>query len=100
MNQTIAVGQSVTFTVRAFGETPLFYQWRRNDVDIPGATSSSYTQGMVTMADNGARFSVRVWNVNGEVTSATATVTVPLLQKGRQKSSKSVPTPRIARPRK
>jgi glucose/arabinose dehydrogenase len=100
MNQTIAVGQPVTFTVRAFGETPLFYQWRRNDVDIPGATSSSYTQGMVTMADNGAHFSVRVWNVNGEATSATATVTVPLLQKGRQKSSKSVPTPRIARPRR
>ena len=38
MSQTISVGQSVTFSVRAFGETPLGYQWRRNDADIPGAT--------------------------------------------------------------
>ena len=99
VSQTIAVGQSVKFTVNASGASPLSYQWRRNDVDIPGATQSSYTLARVTMADNGARFSVRVWNENGGVESAAATVTVSIFQKGRQKSSKSVPTPRLARTR-
>ena len=34
---------SATFTVAASGTPPLAYQWQRNGVDIPGATSSSYT---------------------------------------------------------
>ena len=101
MSQTVSVGQSVTFSVRAFGEAPLAYQWLRNDADIPGATASSYTLPLVTMADNGARFSVRVSSASGAVTSASATVTVQtVVQKGRQKGGGSVMTPRIARPRK
>ena len=42
-SQTVAIGQVVTFTVAASGATPLSYQWQRNDVNIPGATSDTYT---------------------------------------------------------
>src|SRR5262249_25253314 len=38
----VAVGSSVTFTVTASGYAPLFYQWRLNGFNIPGATASSY----------------------------------------------------------
>ena len=101
VSQTVVVGQSVTFIVRAFGEGPLSYQWLRNDADIPGATASSYTLPLVTTADNGARFAVRVSSASGAVTSAAASVTVQtVVQKSRQKGAGSLMTPRIARPRK
>ena len=34
---------NAVFTVTAFGATPFTYQWLRNGVNIPGATSSAYT---------------------------------------------------------
>ena len=75
-NQTVAVGQSATFSVSATGSTPLAYQWQRNGVNIPGATSSSYTTGPVAASDNGAQFRCVVSNAFGSVTSNSATLTV------------------------
>ncbi|MCS7100069.1 MAG: immunoglobulin domain-containing protein [Burkholderiaceae bacterium] len=77
---SVPLGDSASFSVTATGPS-LTYQWRRNGVDIPGATSSSYSIAGVTAADNGARFSVVVRNPYGSVTSAEATLTVgpPLL---------------------
>jgi hypothetical protein len=68
-------GQRASFHVTASGAGPLIYQWRRNDVDIPGATSNWLTIS-ATSAENGATFSVVVRNDSGSVTSATATLTV------------------------
>ena len=42
-NQTVPAGGTATFTVAASGSPPLSYQWQRNGVDIPGATSASYS---------------------------------------------------------
>ena len=39
----VSVWQPATFTVTASGTPPLSYQWYRNLVFIPGATSISYT---------------------------------------------------------
>lgn len=39
---------------------PWRLQWYRNDVEIPGATTSTYTTPPVTAADDGSRFRVRV----------------------------------------
>jgi len=101
LSQIVTVGHAATFLVKASSAAPISYQWLRNDAVIPGATGSSYTLARVTMADNGARFNVRVWNADGQVTSTAAIVTVPVLvQKGRQKTSKSVPTPKLVRSRK
>lgn len=72
---TVAPGQSATFRVTASGEEPLSYQWQRDGVDIPGATSSTYTI-RAGGADDGAQFRVVVSNGLGTVTSDSATLTV------------------------
>ena len=75
--QTVAAGQSASFTVVADGSAPLQYQWRRNGTPIAGATGSSYTTPPTTTADNGASFSVTVANATGtSVTSPAALLTV------------------------
>ena len=75
-SQTISNGQSVTFEVQASGNPTPSFQWRRNGVNIPGATSYSYTLTEPTLSDNGANFSVAVSNSAGSVTSNSATLTV------------------------
>lgn len=76
---TVNVGTNATFTVGVNSSTTnLFYQWQRNEVNIPGATASSYTTGTLTAADDQARFRVIVGALGGPVqTSGTATLTVP-----------------------
>lgn len=74
-SQTVAAGQPVTFSVTA-GGSGLSYQWKRNNVDIPGATDSSYTIDPTTLADNNAKFRVTVSNTVSSITSSEATLTV------------------------
>ena len=61
---------NATFTVVANG-SGLTYQWKKNGVSIPGATSSSYTVWGVTAADY-ASYTVEVSNVSGSITSEPA----------------------------
>jgi glucose/arabinose dehydrogenase len=75
-NQTVAVGQTATFSVGASGSSPLSYQWYRNGGAITGATSSSYTTPQNTLADNGAQFHCVVTNPFGTAASSPATLTV------------------------
>jgi hypothetical protein len=42
-NTVVSPGTSVTFSVVANGTAPLSYQWRRNGVNVPGATNSFLT---------------------------------------------------------
>jgi hypothetical protein len=51
----VCTGAAATFTVVATGGG-LTYQWQTNNVDITGATSSSYTTPATTVADNGLQF--------------------------------------------
>lgn len=75
-NLTVGVGQAATFSVSASGTPPLAYRWQRNNVDIPNATSASYTLSSPQLGDNGARFRVNVSNAAGNVFSNDATLTV------------------------
>ncbi len=75
-NRTVTVGKRAKFTVTATGDATLYYQWRKNGADIPGAHKTTYTMRATTLADNGARFSVVVSNNAGSVTSNDATLTV------------------------
>ena len=75
-SQTVTAGQAATFNVTATGTAPLSYQWRKNNVAISVATSSSYTTLATTTLDSGSTFVVVVSNAAGTVTSATATLTV------------------------
>ncbi|HEX8423807.1 MAG TPA: PQQ-dependent sugar dehydrogenase, partial [Pyrinomonadaceae bacterium] len=75
-SRTVAAGQPVTFNVSATGSTPLRFQWQRNNVDIPGANSDSYTIPSVALSDNGAQFRCVVTNAFGSATSNNATLNV------------------------
>ena len=59
-SQTVAVGQTATFTAAATGDAPLTYQWQKNGSAITGATSASYTTPVVAMSDDGSIFKVVV----------------------------------------
>jgi glucose/arabinose dehydrogenase len=75
-NVSVASGGSATFTVAASGSPAPTFRWQRNGVDIPGATSSQYTLGNVSSADNGASFRAIASNSLGSATSNAAVLTV------------------------
>jgi hypothetical protein len=68
-------GQSATFTVSATGSPAPSYQWRKNGVDIPGATSAAYTIASPAAGDAGS-YDCVVTNACGAATSTAATLTV------------------------
>jgi glucose/arabinose dehydrogenase len=75
-NRTVSAGQPASFSVSAAGSAPLSYQWQRNNANIPGATSSSYTLASTTLSDSGSQFRCIVTNAFGSATSNNATLTV------------------------
>lgn len=74
-SQLAAVGDTVTFDVAVDAFPPLFYQWFKNDVEIPGATLATFTLTSVTEADAGS-YGVRVSNFAGSVDSVGAVLTI------------------------
>lgn len=75
-SQTVVAGGSATFSVVAAGDAPLQYQWLRNGAEVSAATQASTTITSTTSQDSGSRWSVRVANSAGSVTSAEAVLTV------------------------
>jgi cytochrome c551/c552 len=69
-------GQTATFRVVARGTAPLRYQWRRDNVDIRGATSASYTTPRLTLDLNRSVYRVVVRNDAGARQSTAALLTV------------------------
>src|SRR5204862_166449 len=51
-SQTVCSGFPTSFSVTATG-TGLTYQWKKNGVDVPGATSSTYAIANASVADAG-----------------------------------------------
>jgi hypothetical protein len=76
-SQTVAIGNSVTFTAAASGTPTPTYQWQKNGMDILGATSSSYTIASVT-ANNAGAYTVVATNVLGWVSSDVTHLVVML----------------------
>jgi hypothetical protein len=74
-DQTVTESSTATFRVTVDGIPPFSYQWLRDGVPIPGATSATYSFS-AARADDGHQYSVRVANDCGSVTSQTATLTV------------------------
>ncbi len=72
--RTAVTGTSATFTVAASG-TGNTYQWRKDNVDLTGATAATYTVAAVTAAQAGT-YTVIVTNTAGSVTSSPAILTV------------------------
>lgn len=74
---------TASFSVTALGAPPFRYRWERSDDDgaswnpIAGATSRNYTTPATSVAaDDGDRYRVIVSNLDGDTTSAAATLTV------------------------
>jgi alpha-tubulin suppressor-like RCC1 family protein/sugar lactone lactonase YvrE len=76
MRTVAPLGMSATFHAGAVSLQPLNYQWQRNGIDIPGATSSSLSLTNVTAADNGSLYRARIWNSHGEVFTNSASLVV------------------------
>ena len=74
--QSVVAPNAATFTVTATGSTPLAYQWKKNNTDIPLATSASYTTPATSTADQGSQFAVAVTNAAGGALSLSVTLSV------------------------
>lgn len=74
----VELAQPVTLTVIFFGTgTGYAYQWRKNGVTIPGATSASLSFTAVTASDAGA-YAVTVTNADGSSVASTDLIVKPL----------------------
>lgn len=72
---TVCPGADVTLTVAASGSAPLSFQWRRNGLAVPGATTATLLLSAVTDLDAGD-YDCVVMNPCGMDVSAVATVAV------------------------
>lgn len=76
-NATVMAGASATFTVAITGGTPpITYQWKRNGVAVPGATSTTYMTPATVASDTASKYSVDVINPVGTLSSNAALLTV------------------------
>jgi hypothetical protein len=75
---TVKPGSLVTFLVAARGTLPLSYQWRRNNLDLDGATNTSMIVSNAQPA-NAGNYSVRITNTFGSVISSNATLKVNVI---------------------
>lgn len=71
----VAVGSSFSFSVAANSSTAISYLWRRNGVNISGATSSTYSQSTAALSHAGA-YQAFLSSNDGAATSNTANLGV------------------------
>ncbi len=75
--QSISVpqGQPASFGVSASGALPLSFQWKKGGVNIPGATSATFSISSSILGDAGA-YSCSVYNIFGSALSNAANLSV------------------------
>lgn len=72
VDQALSSGQPLTLSVTASGGTGLSYQWNKDGVAIPGATSSTYTIASVSSGDAGS-YSVTIKLAGGGFVTSRVT---------------------------
>jgi hypothetical protein len=77
VSASVLTGGAAIFSVSATGDG-LRYQWKKNGVDIAGATAATYTTPAATYVDAGTQYSVVVSDAGGSVTSTPAQLTLAL----------------------
>ena len=74
---TVQAGTIVQFEAKVLiGSPPLSFQWRRDGVDIAGATGPTYTLGGAQVGDDGALFQVTMTDSRGLSSTAGAVLLV------------------------
>ena len=79
---TLDLGDNLTLTARAEGTGPLYYQWLRDGIELPGATKPTLTFTPATAALSG-HYRLLVRGLAGSVLSAESTVLVTPATAGR-----------------
>jgi hypothetical protein len=74
-NFFVRAGTNLAFSVAGVGSGPLTYQWQFNDVNIEGATNSSYPINNVQLVHDGV-YTVTVSDTSGSVVSVPAVLRV------------------------
>lgn len=74
---TVVVGDTgVSFTVAATSAAAMSYQWKRNNVAIPGATSSTYTIPVAITTAHAGSYTCTITSSAGVVTTTAAALVV------------------------
>jgi alpha-tubulin suppressor-like RCC1 family protein len=73
--QTVTMGATIAFNVTTSGSPSPTYQWRKNGINLAGATAATLTLTNVQITDAG-NYTVVVTNSMGSITSSAATLTV------------------------
>ncbi len=79
----VDIDEPAMFSVTASGEEPLYYQWRKDGAELPGATDPALVWPSATRAEDGSWFQVEVSNAFGAVVSDEAQLTVQRLYTSR-----------------
>jgi hypothetical protein len=77
-SETSYDGETVILSVDAEGQGPFEYQWKKDGIDIEGATNSAYTIDNAS-SDNDGDYTVVVSSTSGSVTSAVAALSIEFL---------------------
>ncbi|HEY1108233.1 MAG TPA: immunoglobulin domain-containing protein, partial [Opitutaceae bacterium] len=72
---TLYFGQTLTLSSAHSGSDPYTYQWKKDGIVIPGATTNSYSKANAQAADAGS-YTVTVTNIAGSSTSSAYAVTL------------------------
>jgi hypothetical protein len=75
LKQVVPLGSSGSFVVVVTSDSPVSYQWRRNKINILGATDNVYWITPIT-ADSAGKYDVVITNRAGSVTSKGTTLSV------------------------
>ncbi len=75
VGQTVTVWQAVNFTVTATSTAPASYQWRKDGINLSGATNPTFNLTHV-QTNHAGGYTVVVSNIFGSVTSAPPAVLV------------------------
>jgi hypothetical protein len=77
--QSVAAGDPVTFKAVPRGTSPFTFQWQRNGVDLPGATTAILSIPDAQAAQAG-QYTVKITNAAGSLTSDPAELAVDTTQ--------------------
>ncbi|MDP3830481.1 MAG: hypothetical protein Q8Q47_04375, partial [Ignavibacteriaceae bacterium] len=77
-SKTVPLGSTANFTVSVNGTPPFVLTWFKNNIQIPGANSLSYTTDILTTFDDGNTYKCIIKNCNNtnQIISNNAVLTV------------------------